>query len=143
MGPYMPGYEEINSACTLDPSYEFQDINNLNTSIVEEIKMTSYLSDTFSKRFCPTKPLNSCTLDAGHGIFHVFPGTRQAVLLKTGVGKGWKHTDWVRSRHRPWYWQCEQAGKTIITPPYVDATTDELVITVASPVYGKTPSYSP
>ncbi|WP_199244010.1 methyl-accepting chemotaxis protein [Bacterioplanes sanyensis] len=36
-------------------------------------------------------------------------------------------------RVRPWYTQAKQAGKQIITPPYVDASTGVMVITFAEP----------
>lgn len=35
---------------------------------------------------------------------------------------------------RPWYQEAVQAQKTIVTAPYVDVTTKELVISIASPV---------
>ncbi|WP_374537795.1 methyl-accepting chemotaxis protein [Chitinimonas taiwanensis] len=35
---------------------------------------------------------------------------------------------------RPWYKQASEAGKTIITEPYLDAATKKLVISMASPV---------
>lgn len=141
LGPHMPGCEgDKNSPCTLDQSYEFQDINNLNHSIVEEIKLTSYLSDVFLQTFLSNEAIEFMYIGThGHGVFRTFPyghsvgrvtkDRRSARDGKTRIG--------YDPRHRPWYWQCEQAGKTIITPPYVDATTDELVITVSTPVYDK------
>ena len=36
-------------------------------------------------------------------------------------------------RVRPWYTQAKQAGRQIITPPYVDASTGTMVITFAEP----------
>ena len=141
MGPYMPGCEgDKYSACTLDPSYEFQDINNLNTSIVEEIKMTSYLSDIFLQTFLSNEAIEFMYIGThGHGIFRTFPYGHSAgrVTKDRRSARDGKTRIGYDPRHRPWYWQCEQAGKTIITPPYIDATTDELVITVASPVYEK------
>ncbi|WP_269532071.1 methyl-accepting chemotaxis protein [Chitinimonas sp. BJYL2] len=35
---------------------------------------------------------------------------------------------------RPWYQQAAAAGKPVVTPPYVDAATRKLVITMATPV---------
>ena len=63
--------------------------------------------------------------------------TRQVVTKDRQSARDGKTRIGYDPRHRPWYWQCEQARKTIVTPPYIDATTDELVITVASPVYDK------
>lgn len=36
---------------------------------------------------------------------------------------------------RPWYKQAKEAGRTIWTQPYVDATVHTLVVTCATPVY--------
>lgn len=38
---------------------------------------------------------------------------------------------------RPWYTAAKEAGEIIWTDPYVDAETGEVVVTIASPVYGK------
>ena len=142
MGPHMPGCAgDKYSTCTLDPSYEFKDINNLNSSIVEEIKMTSYLSDIFLQTFLSNEAIEFMYIGThGHGVFRTFPYGHSAgrVTKDRRSARDGKTRVGYDPRHRPWYWQCEQAGKTVVTPPYVDATTDELVITVASPVYDKT-----
>ena len=39
-------------------------------------------------------------------------------------------------RTRPWYKDAVQAGSTTLTEPYVDASTKQLIITIASPVRG-------
>ncbi|MDW5416068.1 methyl-accepting chemotaxis protein [Iodobacter sp. CM08] len=38
---------------------------------------------------------------------------------------------------RPWYKQAVAAGKTILTPPYVDAESKQLILSFASPVTGE------
>jgi methyl-accepting chemotaxis protein len=35
---------------------------------------------------------------------------------------------------RPWYLQADQAGKAVLTLPYIDATTQKLVVTFAEPI---------
>ena len=37
---------------------------------------------------------------------------------------------------RPWYQEAKEAGKTIITEPYVDDSTGDMVVTIAAPMYG-------
>ena len=37
---------------------------------------------------------------------------------------------------RPWYKQAMEAGKTVLTPPYVDAESKQLILSFASPVKG-------
>ncbi|XKE47554.1 methyl-accepting chemotaxis protein [Halomonas organivorans] len=38
-------------------------------------------------------------------------------------------------RERPWYLQAVDAGHTVVTAPYADATSDKLVVTFATPFY--------
>ncbi|MCX7205904.1 MAG: methyl-accepting chemotaxis protein [Proteobacteria bacterium] len=38
---------------------------------------------------------------------------------------------------RPWYKQAMAAGKTILTPPYIDAESKQLILSFASPVKGE------
>ncbi|MGQ0336212.1 methyl-accepting chemotaxis protein [Halomonas elongata] len=38
-------------------------------------------------------------------------------------------------RERPWYRQAVEAGSTVVTAPYEDATSDKLVVTFAAPFY--------
>lgn len=38
-------------------------------------------------------------------------------------------------RQRPWYSQAAHDGFTVLTPPYVDANSKELTMTIATPVY--------
>lgn len=141
LGPYMPNCEgDKYSECVLDPSYEFKDINNLNQSLVEEIELTSYISDTFLQTFLSNEAIEFMYIGThGHGVFRSFPYGHSIgrVTKDRKSARDGKIRIGYDPRHRPWYWQCEQAGKTIVTPPYVDATTDELVITVSTPVYDK------
>ena len=39
-------------------------------------------------------------------------------------------------RTRPWYKDAVNAGKSVLTEPYIDAATGQLIITIASPVLG-------
>lgn len=44
---------------------------------------------------------------------------------------------WCRydPRCRPWYWQAKQQGQLTFTAPYLDATSGQLTITAAMPIY--------
>ncbi|WP_234745131.1 methyl-accepting chemotaxis protein [Burkholderia sp. WTPI3] len=46
----------------------------------------------------------------------------------TGIGSDYDPTS------RPWYKQAAQAGKPVVTPPYIDAGTGNLVVTFAVPI---------
>jgi methyl-accepting chemotaxis protein len=51
-------------------------------------------------------------------------------------GNGWEAPADYDSRARPWYIDAKAAKHTIITDPYIDAQTNTLVVTIATPVYG-------
>ncbi|UYG02084.1 methyl-accepting chemotaxis protein [Halomonas sp. LR3S48] len=46
---------------------------------------------------------------------------------------GWNPPADYDPRQRPWYLQAVEAGDTIITQPYVDASTGGLIVTIATP----------
>ena len=124
--------------CVPDPAYEFRDVKNLDSALLEEIKLTSYVSELFQQIFLSNEAIEFMYIGThGHGVFRTFPYghsagrvTKDRKSARDGITRSG-----YDPRHRPWYWQCEQAGKTMVTPPYVDATTDELVITVSTPIY--------
>ncbi len=65
-------------------------------------------------------------------LLNLFCGTSDGRFYKTVKGDtppGYNPVE------RGWYKQAAQAGKTIITDPYVDAVTQDMCATVATPVY--------
>ncbi|MBD3895376.1 HAMP domain-containing protein [Halomonas sp. ML-15] len=48
---------------------------------------------------------------------------------------GWEPPADYDPRERPWYREAKAAGDTVITEPYIDAGTDQLVVTIAQPFY--------
>ncbi|SDM43025.1 methyl-accepting chemotaxis sensory transducer with Cache sensor [Franzmannia pantelleriensis] len=48
---------------------------------------------------------------------------------------GWEPPADYDPRERPWYQQAKSSGETVITEPYMDAGTDQLVVTIAQPFY--------
>ena len=65
-------------------------------------------------------------------ILDVYMGLESSGRLASG--EGWSEPGDYDARKRPWYIQAVQEDKTVLTAPYVDANTGQLVITVASPV---------
>lgn len=65
-------------------------------------------------------------------ILAVWIGDVDASVLTQSDGytseKGWNITE------RPWF-SCTETGTTVLTEPYVDASTGQLILSVASPVY--------
>ncbi|QOR39207.1 HAMP domain-containing protein [Billgrantia diversa] len=48
---------------------------------------------------------------------------------------GWNPPADYDPRQRPWYLQAVEAGDTIVTQPYVDASTGGLIVTIATPFH--------
>jgi len=119
------------------PGSEYKDTNNLPLGLREEIDLTSYITDLFRETFESNPAIEFMYIGtADYGVFRSYP-------YGHSVGRVTKYRVSARDgetrlgydpRHRPWYYQCEQAKQSIVTPPYIDATTDELVITVAAPI---------
>jgi methyl-accepting chemotaxis protein len=53
-----------------------------------------------------------------------------------GYSDGWEAPADYIITEREWYKQAKAAGKTIITDPYIDVSTQKMVITIATPVWG-------
>lgn len=53
----------------------------------------------------------------------------------TSGNKSWSAPASWDGRQRPWYKQAKQAGKLIVTPPYMDATDNVMIISLAAPIY--------
>ncbi|EWH02998.1 methyl-accepting chemotaxis protein [Halomonas sp. BC04] len=67
-------------------------------------------------------------------------GFISAYLAYPADGAGIFSDGWIPSadydpRQRPWYLQAVEAESTIVTEPYVDASTGELIVTIATPFY--------
>jgi methyl-accepting chemotaxis protein len=77
-------------------------------------------------------PLSSLKLISVAGdffnVFEVAAGKKFIASDMSGVPEGFDATI------RPWYQEAKQAGKTILTNPYVDIGTGKLTVTVASPL---------
>ncbi|WKB50974.1 methyl-accepting chemotaxis protein [Eleftheria terrae] len=66
---------------------------------------------------------------AGFDVAYVgFPGKRAMFTDADGIDPTYDPTS------RPWYQQAVQAGKAIVTEPYMDAGSGKLVVTFAAPI---------
>eukprot|EP00753_Platysulcus_tardus_P002770 PLAT11884.1.p1 GENE.PLAT11884.1~~PLAT11884.1.p1 ORF type:complete len:1016 (-),score=591.75 PLAT11884.1:110-3157(-) len=73
------------------------------------------------------------------GLFRVFPYSHRTSYMDARPSQrpgSTLTTDTYDPRQRGWYYGAETAGDIAFTNPYPDATTGELLITVAAPVYG-------
>lgn len=66
-------------------------------------------------------------------VLSVYMGTEK----KEMIDPTWDAPDDYDPTSRPWYQLAKDNGDAVWTTPYVDAETGEVVVTVASPVYGK------
>ncbi|GAA0560580.1 methyl-accepting chemotaxis protein [Halomonas salifodinae] len=72
-------------------------------------------------------------LAASGGFLSAYMATPQGSELITS--DGWEPPADYDPRVRPWYRGAEAAGETIVTLPYSDANTGQLVVTIAHPIY--------
>lgn len=138
-GLYWPGPTARGDLSPTTPS-EYADTSNLPAGLTNEIDLTSYISDLFRETFESNPAIEFMYIGTSdYGVFRTYPyshsvGRVSKSFVSARDGKTRLGYD---PRHRPWYYQCEQAKRTIVTSPYIDATTDELVITVTSPIMAK------
>lgn len=72
------------------------------------------------------------------GITNIFMGREEDGRFSDGTG--WKESESFDARTRPWYQQAVSAKKMIITDPYVDSISGDLVLSIATPIYSETGS---
>ncbi|MEA4877020.1 MAG: methyl-accepting chemotaxis protein [Aminobacterium sp.] len=67
------------------------------------------------------------------GIMNIYMGIEKNGRLADGTG--WKEPEGYNVRERPWYKQAVNAGKVVLTDPYIDMVTNEVVLSIAMPIY--------
>jgi len=73
-------------------------------------------------------------MDTHEDVLSVYMGTNKQEMLDPS----WLDVpDTYDPTARPWYILAAEEGETVWTEPYIDANTGQMVVTVASPVYGK------
>ena len=60
----------------------------------------------------------------------IYVGTSEGQML---VSNDWKAPDGYDPRQRPWYQEAKAASRMIITAPYADASTGQLIVSMAEP----------
>lgn len=77
----------------------------------------------------PTAPLKQVATAGGFTNVYVgFEDKSARFSDSTGIPANYDPTG------RPWYRQAVQAGKPVVTPPYLDVATGKLVVTFAAPI---------
>ncbi|MGO2262931.1 methyl-accepting chemotaxis protein [Halomonas sp.] len=102
----------------------------LNEWVSSRSGMVSALSDAISSDD-PLPALRQLEASGGFmATYMAFPNTPTAIF-----SDGWQPPSDYDPRQRPWYQQAEKAGKTVITPPYLDMISGELVVSFIHPYY--------
>ena len=73
------------------------------------------------------------TLENNDSFLSIYFGTPENKMIN---GSGWMPSDDFDLRLRPWYQLASSYGTLIHTEPYLNASEDHWVITIAKPVYG-------
>lgn len=61
----------------------------------------------------------------------IYAGTDQGQIAST---PNWKAPDGYDPRQRPWYQDATAAGRMTVTAPYADASSGQLIISLAEPM---------
>ena len=122
LADFFDGFEKITAQMAVNP-----EIRKLleNTGAGDSIIQTEGYSTVFSNLY------NIAGTDQ-ENILATWIGDVDASVLTQSdgftSGAGWDITS------RPWF-ACTKTGSTILTEPYVDASTGQLILSIASPVY--------
>ncbi len=73
-------------------------------------------------------------LDSAPTFLSLYYGTSENEMIN---GSGWIAPEDFDLRERPWYKGAEETGKLIMTQPYLNASKDYWIITLAKPLYNK------
>ncbi|MCF8567477.1 methyl-accepting chemotaxis protein [Alicyclobacillus tolerans] len=127
--------QEINQSTTTTISVFNQSLTNTLTSweadvsvLAQDINTDSYPKDT-NINTNPVDVAFTNFVSEHHNFLHIYVGTNRGIFIQRPYSKMPASYD---PRKRPWYQDAmKHAGQTVITPPYKDASTGEMVITIA------------
>ncbi|HDZ8979229.1 methyl-accepting chemotaxis protein [Aeromonas sp. R2-4] len=103
-------------------------VKGISRWVDSRISMVSTTKDAFAKEDEPISHLAQ-SMNAG-GFDLVYAGTADGKMIQS------KPTDLPAGydpRQRPWYKDAAAAGKLVITAPYADISTGQLIVTIAEP----------
>lgn len=122
LSDFFDGFEKMTAQMAVNP-----DIKALlrNTEAGKNIKYVTGFNAVFNNLY------NIAGTDA-ENILATWIGDSDASVITQSdgytSGEGWDITS------RPWY-VCTELGTTVLTEPYIDASTGQLILSVASPIY--------
>ncbi|MFW6025444.1 MAG: EAL domain-containing protein [Candidatus Woesearchaeota archaeon] len=73
-------------------------------------------------------------LDKNDEFFSIYYGTDENKMIN---GSGWKPSEDFDLRQRPWYEKAVKEDDLIYTEAFVNASNDDIIITIAKPVYNR------
>nr|WP_315209580.1 methyl-accepting chemotaxis protein [uncultured Albidiferax sp.] len=101
-------------------------VANISDWVRSKQRVVASLQDTLAQPE-PLAFLRSAKIAGDFSGVFIGQATKQHLTLST-VSPGYDPTA------RPWYIQAAQAGGPVLTPPYVDSTSQKLVVTFAEPI---------
>ncbi|MGM0379760.1 MAG: diguanylate cyclase domain-containing protein [Bacillota bacterium] len=74
-------------------------------------------------------------LDENEEFFSIYYGTKNNTMINAS---GWEMPEGFDLRKRPWYKKAVKQDKLIYTDAFINASEDDIIITIAMPVYNNT-----
>ncbi|BEP27893.1 HAMP domain-containing methyl-accepting chemotaxis protein [Helicovermis profundi] len=124
--------KSLNSSIDRDITHYLSTFSFVSNYLAGDTTVQQVLENQFSKT-AMFRIFNEMTKN-NKDIMNLYLGTADGQML---LYPKQKLPDGFDPRKRGWYEEAVNAGKLIWTDPYVDATSGELVVTVANPVYNK------
>lgn len=122
LADFFDGFEKMTSQMAVNPEIK---VLLKNTRSGDNIKLTTGFNGVFNNLY------NIAGTDS-ENILATWIGDVDASVLTQSDGftsaDGWDITA------RPWF-VCTELGKTVLTEPYIDASTGQLILSAASPIY--------
>lgn len=135
---YWPHPRSAGAALSPDLDYEYAALDALPSELLHEIDQSAYLEEFLQQTYEANPAIELAYIGyRGKGTFRTYPYTRatsRTTKWYTSARDGVTRQGYD-PRHRPWFIDAETKGTLIVSPPYEDATTGELVITIAAPVF--------
>ncbi len=130
--------------------------HQVNSSIRELLKsVTTTIASEFNAKLALVESVSdSVNINAEHKTFVsevIASPTLKKGFQAIGVGyeldgtlltnNGWIPDDSYDARLRPWYTKSKEENRTVITKPYVDSSTGEVIISISSPLKNTTSDF--
>ncbi|MDR1733018.1 MAG: methyl-accepting chemotaxis protein [Synergistaceae bacterium] len=109
----------------------FTFIKSIGDNIAPVVRQLFAEDGSIDRKHLETALTDALNQNIKQDVFDLYAG-----IEKDGSTTGWDAPAAYDSRTRPWYRNAVAAGKTVVTPPYLDANTGKIILSTGTPIYG-------